>query len=146
MTVITQRWLSVLGVTFFVALSVVGCASSAKRPILYPNDHYGAVGAGVAQQDIDDCMRQARAFGADAGRGEAIAGGTLAGALIGGATAGAWGAVRGDAAERALAGAAAGGAGGLTRGALRSREPSSTFRNFVQRCLSERGYDVIGWR
>jgi hypothetical protein len=129
-----------------VALFAAGCASSAQRPVLYPNDHYDRVGAGVAQQDIDDCMRQAQAFGADAGRGQAVAGSTLTGALIGGATAGAWGAVRGDAAERALAGAAAGGAGGLTRGALNAGRPSSTFRNFVQRCLGERGYDVIGWR
>lgn len=134
------------GVALLAALSAGGCASSAQRPVLYPNGHYERVGGGVAQQDIDDCTRRAQAFGADAGRGQAVAGSTLSGALIGGATAGAWGAVRGAAAERALAGAAAGGAGGLTRGALRANQPSATFRNFVQRCLSERGYDLIGWR
>jgi hypothetical protein len=24
-------------------------------------------------------------------------------------------------------------------------KPSSTYRNFVQRCISEKGLDVIGW-
>ena len=63
--------------------------------------------------------------------------------------AGAWGLVRDgerDAGNRALAGAAAGGAVGLVRGVLRAGRPSHTFRGFVNRCLSERGYDVIGWR
>lgn len=58
---------------------------------------------------------------------------------------GAWfGTTKHDAGNRALAGAAAGGAAGLVRGALRVGKPSRTFRGFVNRCLSERGYDVIG--
>jgi hypothetical protein len=40
-----------------------------------------------------------------------------------------------------IAGAAAG-----THGAIHADEPSDIRKNFVQRCLSEGGYDVIGWQ
>jgi hypothetical protein len=50
-----------------------------------------------------------------------------------------------DVGNRAAAGAAAGAAVGLVRGVTRSSEPSSTFKNYVNRCLRERGYDVVGW-
>jgi hypothetical protein len=114
--------------------------------VLYPNAHYEAVGEAAARQDVNECMRRAREFGADSGKGKAIAKETVGGAAIGAASAAAWAAVRGsDAAERAGAGAAAGGAAGLVSGALRSGEPSQIYKSFVQRCLRERGYDVIGW-
>jgi len=48
--------------------------------------------------------------------------------------------------EGAAAGAAVGGAAAGTYGAIRSDEPGDIHRNFVQRCLRERGYDVIGWQ
>jgi uncharacterized protein YcfJ len=128
------------------ALLLIGCASIERRPILYPNAHYTSVGRSVADRDIASCMEAARVFGADGDRGADVARDTMTGALVGAAAGGAWGAVRGDAAERALAGAAAGGAGGLTRGVVKASEPSSTYRQFVQRCLRDRGYEVIGWR
>jgi len=70
----------------------------------------------------------------------------VGGAAIGGATAGAWGLVRGDAGQRALAGAAAGAAAGTVRGGMQATETSPIFKNFVNRCLRERGYEVIGWQ
>ena len=42
--------------------------------------------------------------------------------------------------------AAAGAIGGLFRGLFRSREPDPVFRNYVDQCLRERGYQPIGWR
>ena len=69
------------------------------------------------------------------------------GAAVGGASAGAWGLVRGDdAGERALAGMAAGAAAGTVRGAMDSGETSPVYKRFVQKCLSDRGYEVIGWQ
>lgn len=121
-------------------------ACAAKQPVLYPNAHYKAVGKQASERDIEECIRLAEGSGVGEGKGKKIAKQTTGGAAIGAATAGAWGLVRGDAASRAAAGAAAGGAGGLTRGALRSGDPDPVFKNFVQRCLGERGYDVIGWQ
>jgi len=98
-------------------------------------------------QDVDDCMALARQYGVSDSRQNTVARDSATGALVGGASAGAWGLVRGDAGERALAGAAAGAAAGATRGILRAGEnrPNPTFQRFVQWCLRERGFEVIGW-
>ena len=39
---------------------------------------------------------------------------------------------------------AVGGSAGAVSGALHEK-PSSTYRHFVQRCLKDKGFDVIGW-
>ena len=44
----------------------------------------------------------------------------------------------------AAGGAAVGGAAGAVNGAMTTKV-SHTYRNFVQRCLKDKGYDVIGW-
>ena len=128
-------------------LFLLGC-SAGRRPMLYPNTHYQSVGEVRARDDVGHCMRLAEDFGTPRYGDADIARSTAAGAAIGGAAAGAWGLVRnhGDVGNRALAGAAAGGASGLIQGSLRAGEPSETFKGFVNRCLGERGYDVIGWQ
>jgi hypothetical protein len=104
-------------------------------------------GGPAAQADIDECRRLAREAGAGGADGERIARDTAVGAAAGGAATGIYGAVRGysDVGNRTAAGAAAGAAVGLVRGVTRSGEPNSTFKRYVDRCLRERGYDVIGW-
>ncbi len=112
--------------------------------MLYPNAHFHSVGEARARTDVDRCLRLAKDFGAPVYGGTDVARDTATDEAIGGAAAGAWGLVRDgekDAGNRALADAA-----GLVRGALRVGKPSQTFRGFVNRCLSERGYDVIGWQ
>ncbi len=46
--------------------------------------------------------------------------------------------------ENGAAGAVVGGSVGAVTGAFHEK-PSSTFRHYVQRCLKDKGYDVIGW-
>jgi hypothetical protein len=125
-----------LGLGLLLAGGLVGCTS---QPVVYG-------GTRVAQADIDECRRLAREAGAGTD-GSRIARDTAVGAAAGGAATGIYGAVRGydDVGNRAAAGAAAGAAVGLVRGVTRSSEPSSTFKNYVNRCLRERGYDVVGW-
>lgn len=130
----------------FAALALLltlGCA--AQRPVLYPNAHLKSVGAGVAEQEVDDCIRLAETSGADNEKGPRVAKETAEGAAVGGAAGAGWGLVRGDVAERAAAGAVAGAAATAARGAIRSGEPEQLHRNFVQQCLQERGFQVIGW-
>ena len=114
---------------------------------MYPNAKATAAGQAQMRRDVEDCMALARQYGVRETRQENIARDTATGALLGGVAAGTWGLVRGDAAERAAAGAAAGAATAATRGVIRSSEnrPNPTFQGFVQRCLRERGYEVIGW-
>ncbi len=128
-------------------LALGGCAGT-PRPVLYPNDHHRSVGEPQARRDVDQCMHLAKDFGAPVHDGTAVTRDAAAGAAIGGAASGAWAIVRGDAAagNRALAGAAAGGAAGLVRGSLRAGAPSAIYKGFVDRCLDQRGYDVIGWQ
>jgi outer membrane lipoprotein SlyB len=127
--------------------ALAGCASTAENePVLYPNRHLQQVGRAAAEQDIRECRQLAHTHGVKETRDGEVARKTAGGAALGGASAGAWGIVRGDALERAAAGAAAGGAAGAVKGTMESGETSPVFRNFVQRCLRERGYEVIGWQ
>jgi hypothetical protein len=128
-----------------------GCAS--RRPVLYPNDAMRARGDAAVQADVDECIALADR---DVGRGrrgrpvaEAAGAGAVGGA-VGAAAGAAGGAVVGNAGRGAAVGAATGAAGGATRGLLRglfgSREPDPIYKAYVQRCLSDRGYEVLGWR
>jgi hypothetical protein len=131
--------------------ALVGCGS--QRPVLYPNAHFNQVGTTAAERDIELCMRTTEDYVASGGRtgkaleGAAVGGGT--GAAVGAAAGAAGGAIVGRAGTAAAVGAA-GGAAGVTRGLIHSlsgrhdRDP--VYRNFVNRCLRERGYDSIGWR
>lgn len=133
--------------TGVIVTAIAGCSSSPKRPVLYPNQHLNRVGGQVAQQDIDACMRLARTSGVNETKDGEVGRKAAGGAAIGGASTAAYGLFRGgDVADRALAGAAAGAAGGAVRGGMQSTEQSPLFMNFVNKCLSEKGYSVIGWQ
>ena len=133
--------------TGVIVTGIAGCSSSPKRPVLYPNQHLNQVGGHVAQQDIDACMRLARTSGVNETKDGEVGRKAAGGAAIGGASTAAYGLFRGgDVAERALAGAAAGAAAGTVRGGMQSTEQSPLFMNFVNKCLSEKGYSVIGWQ
>jgi hypothetical protein len=131
--------------TAVIALALAGCAS--QRPVLYPNAKLKQVGEAAAQRDVDDCIRQAEEYGARHGGGERAARQGAGGAVVGGVTGAVAGAVgRGNVAERAVQGAAVGAAAGGTHGAIHSDEPGAIHKNFVGRCLRDRGYEVIGWQ
>jgi len=125
-------------------MALAGCAT--QRPVLYPNSKYNHVGPEIAQRDIDDCIRLAESHGITHDSGGKVARRGAEGAAVGGAAGAAAGAVRGNVGQGAGVGAAAGAAAGATRGAIHSGEPGSVYKGFVQRCLRERGYDVIGWK
>lgn len=141
--------LPVLKISLFALLFVLmlsACETAPLRPVLYPNDHLNTVGNEQGQKDIDACMAQADAYGVKENQ-DAQAGKKAAkGATLGAVTAGAWGLVTGDAGERALAGAAAGAAGGAASGAMDSQKMNPTYKNFVQKCLRDLDYDMIGWQ
>jgi hypothetical protein len=143
-----------MGRIFLSTLSLilfVGCA--AQRPVLYPNEQLRRAGDGVAERDIDDCMRQAENYISSDGRAGKTAqdmatqAGTSAavGAAAGAAGGSIWGHAGAGAAAGAAGGAAAVAARGLFGGLFRKQSPSPVYQNFVNRCLREKGYDPIGW-
>ena len=129
-----------------VAIAVLICACAKKRPVLYPNATYQAAGETVAQADIDECFQLAADHGHATDSGKRVAGSTAKGAAVGAAVGGAVGAVTGRFGRGLAAGAAGGGAGGLTRGAMKSGDPDEIERRFVEQCLRDKGYKVIGWK
>jgi uncharacterized protein YcfJ len=128
------------------ALLLSGPACAAKRPVLYPNAHLEEVGAAAAQQDIDDCLQRAAEAGYKSRADGKIAGSTAVGAATGAAVGAAMGAVVGRAGAGAAMGGAGGGTGGLIRGLFRSRDLDPVQQEFVNKCLKDKGYEVIGWR
>ena len=126
------------------AMVALSCAQ--QQPVLYPNAHLKTVGTEIAAADIDDCIQLAIDYGAREDAGKKIAKKTAAGAAVGGAAGTAVGAVRGNAANGAAAGAAGGGAAAMTRAMLRSGKPDPVFKQFVEKCLRDKGYSPIGWQ
>jgi hypothetical protein len=122
-------------------------ACGTPEPVLYPNDHLAYVGRDAADQDIAQCRQMAETAGANPGEEKAgeMAGGTVVGGAVGGAAGAAGGAVLGSPGTGAAVGAATGAAAGFMRGLFKPSKPSQAYRSFVNRCLSERGYEVVGW-
>jgi len=128
------------------SILLTACETIPQRPTFYPNDHLTEAGNEQAQKDTDACMAQADTYGVQEKQDGEAGKKAAKGATLGAITAGAWGLVRGDAGERALAGAAAGAAGGAASGAFDANQTKPTYKNFVQKCLTDQGYSVIGWQ
>ncbi len=128
------------------ALLIAGGCASTQSPVLYPNDKLSRVGKEQAERDIAECRKLAdewvRSTAAkDIGKGAAVGG--VAGAAVGAVG----GAVSGrGAGTGAAVGAATGATAGAVHGAVKQAEPSPVYKQYVNRCLRERGYDVIGWQ
>ena len=135
-----------------VLVLTVGCASA--RPVYYPNDTYEQQGEAGAAADYAECQELAQQAGASTSAAERagdIAVDTAERAGAGGAAGAVGGAIRGgNVGIAAAVGAAASATWGLVRGffrwMFRRNDPDRLERRFVERCLSDRGYDVIGWR
>jgi outer membrane lipoprotein SlyB len=144
---------SIALVALVVASTLIGC-SRAQKPVLYPNAKVREVSKEQVDHDIADCRQLASQYvestaGKDIGKGAAVGGAT--GAATGAAGGAVHGAMSGrgagaGAATGAAVGAAVGATAGAMHGAVKQTEPSPVYKQFVNRCLRERGYDVIGWQ
>jgi hypothetical protein len=129
---------------------LLGC--SGPRPILYPNAHLQSAGEETAEKDIQDCRVVAEKAGAEEGTGAAgrTAGSAVIGAGAGAAGGAVGGAISGSPGMGALVGAASGFVWGLFSGLFGwmfgSSAPNQAYVNVVNRCLSEKGYEVSGWQ
>jgi len=134
------------GVLAAVALGG-GCARY-QSPVLYPNPKLQEIGRAQTEADIaacrslaDDYISSGAATAKEIGKDTAVGG--VGGAAIGAVA----GAVSGRGAGRGAAiGAATGATAGAVHGTAKSVGPSPIYKGFVNRCLHERGYQVIGWQ
>lgn len=134
-------------ITLAWALTMVlaGCAS---HPVVYPNRQFQETGPEALDAAIEECKALARQAGSSnlgyAGKNTAL--NTARGAFMGAASGAVGGAISGGAGIGAAIGAASGATWGLLSGLFNaSSQPNPAFRNFVNRCLQERGYEVMGW-
>ncbi len=124
---------------FLPALLLV--AACASKPQLYPNAKYKRVGKEAARQDVEKCMAEAEEH-VESGKGKQVAKGAGAGAAIGAAMGAVSGLFTGDVGGSIARSGAVGAAGGATVGGL---SPDQIKRNYVNQCLGEKGYQVLGW-
>ncbi len=131
---------------------VAGCG--AMHPTLYPNEQYSRVGRAQADADIEACERQAEEYVKNPGQGgrraTEAARNTGVGAAVGAAGGAVGGAIGGNVGQGAAVGAASGATAGLLGtmfGWMFSGDsgPDPTYRNFVEKCLRDKGYEPIGW-
>ena len=125
-------------ISWVLLLVLAGCAS---RPQLYPNDHLKSVGKEAAQKDIDRCMADADQY-LESGEGKKIAKGAGVGAAIGATIGVVGGLFTGDVGGGLVRGGAIGAAAGAAGGAL---SPDEIKQRYVNQCLADRGYRVLGW-
>lgn len=129
--------------------AATGPSSPSAKPVLYPNAALTRAGDVQAKAEVDTCMARAaqagltpdqksNEVGRRAGEGAATAGvASAVGALITGRSS--------DILRAGAAGAAIGGSAGAVSGAFNNDKVNPVYRQFVQRCLQEKGFDVIGW-
>lgn len=131
---------------FGILLLLAACGGP-PSPVLYPNAKLNAVGQAGAEQDIAACMQMAEAGGANPAPSQASrsATGAAVGGAAGGATGAVGGAILGNAGRGAAFGAATGATAGLMRSIFSRPKPSGAYKNFVDRCLRDKGYEPVGW-
>jgi outer membrane lipoprotein SlyB len=124
-----------------LTLTLFILSSCASRPKLYPNETLKSKGKVASEKEIDACMKDADEY-VESGEGKKIAKSAGFGAMVGGAIGAVGGAFTGNIARGAAQGAAMGGAGGAVGGAL---TPDQLKHRYVNKCLADKGYEVLGW-
>ncbi len=122
-------------------LMMITLASCAARPKLYPNDKLKSAGKEAAKKDIDQCISDADAY-LDSSEGKKIAKGAGGGAVVGAAMGAVFGAFTGNIGSGLARGGAIGAAGGAAGSAM---TPDELKHRYVNQCLGEKGYQVLGW-
>ena len=126
---------------FLMVLTIFIFTSCASRPQLYPNQKLKTVGKEKAQEDTDKCIAEADEY-LKSSKGKNIAKGAGAGAAVGAAMGAVAGMFTGNVGSGLVRGGAIGAAGGGTAGAL---TPDQMKRRYVNQCLADKGYRVLGW-
>ena len=120
------------------------CATS--QPILYPNEQAQEVGDEQVRRDIDECIKLAKDSGAASSGATETAKETAGSATEGAATGAATGAVTGNAGTAAAVGAISRGMSRFFSGMRSNKGPSPAYKEIVERCLVDKGYEPVGWK
>jgi outer membrane lipoprotein SlyB len=122
-------------------MTLVMLGACASKPKLYPNETFKANGKKAAEKDVEKCMADAEEY-LDSAEGKKILKGAGGGLAIGAAFGAIAGAFTGNLGSGMVRGGAVGAGVGGTAAAI---SPDQLKRNYVNQCLGEQGYQVIGW-
>lgn len=125
-------------------LLLAACAG--PRPVVYRDPGYEERGGkDGAEAAVAECRAKAKeAVGAL--NLKPVRERSLWGAATGAAMGAVTGLITGDLGKAAASGAAIGGVGGAGQGAYEASRPDQVERAYVNACLSEKGWTVLGWR
>ncbi len=126
---------------FSLVLFLFMLGSCASKPQLYPNQKLKSVGKDEANKDVEQCISEAEDY-LKSSKGKQIAKGAGAGAALGAAMGAVAGMFTGNLGRGLVRGGAIGAAGGGAAGAL---TPDQIKQRYVNQCLAEKGYQVLGW-
>jgi outer membrane lipoprotein SlyB len=126
---------------FFIPMTLLLLFSCASQPQLYPNQKLKTVGKEAAKKDVEKCLKEAKEY-LESSKGKQIAKGAGSGAAIGAAIGRGAGLWTGNFGHGLTRGGAIGAAGGGASGAI---SPDEIKKRFVNQCLAEKGYRVLGW-
>jgi hypothetical protein len=126
-----------------LAVAVSGCG--VRRPVVYHDQAYTQAGPEAVEASVEECMEAGETYGARTPAGE-IARDTVIGGTVGAAGGAVGGAIWGSPGRGAAAGAAGGAVSALVLNVIRPKDPSPAFKAGVERCLRDRGYQVIAWQ
>ena len=132
--------------TFVTLTTTLLVACATPQPVLYPNEHAKDVGDTQVRKDINECTQLAKDSGAESSGAAKTAKETAGSASEGAATGAATGAVTGNADTAAAVGAISRGMSRFFSGMRRNKGPSPAYKEIVERCLIEKGYEPVGWR
>lgn len=140
---------ALLALLLLAGCATTGPSSPSARPVFYPNATLDRIGNAAAQQETDRCIASAQAAGlTPEEKSGNVEKGAVKGAAAGGTAAAVNALIHGRGVGRAVVsgaeGAVVGGSVGAVAGSFQDK-PNPTYRNYVQRCLRDKGLDVIGW-
>ena len=130
----------------FICLVALLSSCATPQPVLYPNEQAKQAGDEQVRKDIDECLNLAKDSGASSSGAAETAKETAGSATEGAATGAATGAVTGNAGTAAAVGAISRGMNRLFAGMKRNKGPSPAFKEIVERCLIDKGYEPVGWK
>lgn len=128
---------------------LLGACASPPRPVVYDEPLRGKATASRVDQDLQACQQRADTrVGLNARRADHARRSVAQTGAIGFVSTAAASLVNGsrDVWQRARAGAAAGLTGAAVKAAFEWNDPDEVYRAHVERCMEDRGHDVLGWR
>ena len=124
-----------------------GCSTFSKpeTPDFYPNEKFLHTPTWTVEADEKSCTSMADEYIKQPGKYQNLAKDAVVGGAIGAAGGAIGGAIMGDAGRGTGAGAAVGGLLGVLKGLSDMNEPTPSYERFVEHCLQQKGYAIIGW-